>query len=144
MWKNMQLFIFSPLYSVRFTSKVVRKKNGRRWWKKVKFQCVRRVCNRRTWRNWFVLHAKRGMEKEMDSIRWKKDPSKPSHLRLSSPFCSFSSDDEKYLTYRVVVGKSRVLAKSIHACSLREPNAKRKKTRWKRTPCKRRQSKFAG
>lgn len=81
--------------------------------------------------NWFVLHAKRGMEKEMDSIRWKKDPSKPSRLRPSSPFCSFSSDDEGYLTYRVVVGKSRVTLRSssVRASSLREPNAKRKKTR---------------
>lgn len=86
----------------------------------MEFQRVRGACNRRTRRNWFVLHGEK-RDGERDRFYPVEEGSTETTPPLSSFFPLPLFLHERYLTYRVVVGESRVTPRSSPtACSLRD------------------------
>lgn len=87
--KNMPLLRFH--HYIRYVSQVRwdEKRTGEegRRWKKVEFQRVREACNRRTRRNWFVLHGEK-RDGERDGFYPVEEGSTETTPPLSSSFSS--------------------------------------------------------
>lgn len=150
MRKKYAAFAFSSLYSIRFASKVARKKNGWRGEKVVEKKWNSSASGERVigelGGTGSCYTVKRGMEKEIDSIRWRKDLPKPPHL---CPPSFLYPSSFRWREISNVSGcrrrVSRDSAKLTHRMFVKRcPDAKREETRWKRTPCKRRHAEFAG